>query len=78
MIFGLFIIHVHLLDLVLYKPLNISGVPFNTTKPKLDGRVEDGKPGITGNTTKPKPDGLIEGGKPANIVHYPHQVKFLN
>ena len=58
MIYSLFIIHVHLLDLVLYKPLNISGVPFNTTKPKLDGRVE--------------------GGKPANIVYYPHQVKFLN
>jgi len=56
--FGLFIIHVHLLDLVLYKPLKISGVPFNTTKPKLDARVE--------------------GGKPANIVYYPHQVKFLN
>ena len=45
MLFGSFIIHVHLLDLVLlYKPLNISGVPFNTTKPKLDGRVEGGKP----------------------------------
>jgi len=37
MLFVLFIIHMHLLDLVLYKPLNFSGVPFNTTKPTPNG-----------------------------------------
>ena len=38
MLFGLFIRHVHKLDFELYKPLNISGVPFNTTNPTLGGR----------------------------------------
>jgi hypothetical protein len=44
MLFGLFIIHVHLLSLLLYKPLNISGVPFNTTKPTLAGSIGYGNP----------------------------------
>jgi hypothetical protein len=44
MLFGLLKKHVHLLDLVLLKSVNISGVPFNTTKPTLDGRIVGGKP----------------------------------
>jgi hypothetical protein len=44
MLFSLRLRHVQLLDLVLQKSVNISGVPFNTTKPILDGRIVGGIP----------------------------------
>jgi len=49
MLFGVLIGHVHLLELVLYTSVNISGVPFNITNPKLDGRIVGGKPTIIEN-----------------------------
>jgi hypothetical protein len=38
----LFIMHVHLLVLVVLKSVNISGVPFNNTKFTQDGRIVGG------------------------------------
>ena len=44
MIFSLFVSYVQLLDLVLYESVNITGVPFNTTKPTPESRIVGGVP----------------------------------
>jgi hypothetical protein len=40
----MFIDHLQLLDLVLQKSLNISGVPFDTADSNQDGRIVGGTP----------------------------------